>query len=64
MNLSSFISKKIRTNKSNRFSKPIVNISIISIALGVSVLILVFAITGGFRKEIENKVIGFGSHIE
>lgn len=64
MNLSSYISKKIRTNKSNRFSKPIVNISIISIALGVSVLILVFAITAGFRKEIENKVIGFGSHIE
>lgn len=64
MKFSSFISSRILKSKSHRFSKPIVNISIISIALGVCVLILVFAITAGFRKEIQDKVIGFGSHIE
>lgn len=64
MNLSNYISRNISTQTKDRFSKPIVYISIISVALGVSVLILVFAITSGFRKEIENKVIGFGSHIE
>lgn len=64
MNFTNFISNRILKSKSHRFSKPIVTISIISIALGVCVLILVFAITTGFRSEIQNKVIGFGSHIE
>lgn len=64
MNFTNFISNRILKSKSHRFSKPIVTISIISIALGVCVLILVFAVTTGFRSEIQNKVIGFGSHIE
>ncbi|NLJ82955.1 MAG: ABC transporter permease, partial [Bacteroidales bacterium] len=64
MNLSRFISNKIQKNKSQRFSKPVVVISTISVALGVCVLILVFAITTGFRQEIQNKIVGFGSHIE
>ncbi len=64
MGFSNLISKKIIKNRDSRFSKPIVVISIVSVALGVSVLLLVFAITTGFRKEIRNKIIGFGSHIE
>ena len=64
MSLSNFISRKIVKNKENRFSKPIVTISVCSVALGVCVLILVFAITTGFRKEIRDKIIGFGSHVE
>jgi lipoprotein-releasing system permease protein len=39
-------------------------ISIISVALGVSILILAFAITSGFKSEIRGKIVGFGSHIE
>ena len=64
MSFSNFISKKIRKSKDHRFSKPIVFISIVSVALGVCVLILVFAVTTGFRSKIQEKVIGFGSHIE
>ncbi len=64
MSFNNFISKKIRKSKDQRFSKPIVSISIVSVALGVCVLILVFAVTTGFRREIQNKIIGFGSHIE
>lgn len=63
MHINKYIAQRLRSNKSNRFSKPIVNISIISIALGVCVMIVVFAVTTGFRHEIERKVIGFGSHI-
>jgi len=47
-----------------RISRPIVIISIISVALGVCILILAFAVTSGFKSEIRGKIIGFGSHIE
>jgi lipoprotein-releasing system permease protein len=33
-------------------------------ALGLAVMILAVAITVGFKKEVRNKVIGFGSHIQ
>jgi len=47
-----------------RFSRPIVVIAIISIALGLSVMFLSIAILSGFQKEIREKVIGFGGHIQ
>ncbi len=34
------------------------------IALGLAVMILSVAIVVGFKKEVRNKVIGFGSHIQ
>jgi lipoprotein-releasing system permease protein len=58
-----FISKRIiRNNKG--FSKPIVNIAILGIALGLAIMILTLAIVTGFQKDIREKVIGFGSHIQ
>ena len=64
MNISFFLSQKLIPKNSNRVSKPVVSISIVSVALGICILLLTFAITTGFRNEIRNKVIGFGSHIE
>lgn len=43
---------------------PAVRIAIIGIALGLTVMILAVAIVVGFKKEVRNKVIGFGSHIQ
>lgn len=58
-----FISGRIiRNNKG--FSKPIVNIAILGITLGLAIMILTVAIVTGFQKEIREKVIGFGSHIQ
>ena len=58
-----FISKRIiRNNKG--FSKPIVNIAILGISLGLAVMIITLAIVTGFQNEIRDKVIGFGSHIQ
>ena len=34
------------------------------VAIGFSVMIIAVAIVTGFKKEIRNKVIGFGSHIQ
>ena len=64
MNISLFLSQKLIPKDSRRISKPVLTISILSVALGVCILILTFAITTGFRNEIRNKVVGFGSHIE
>ena len=63
MNTEFFISKKIISNKKG-FSKPIVNIAILGIALGLAIMIITLAIVTGFQKEIRDKVIGFGSHIQ
>ena len=58
-----FISKRIiRNNKG--FSKPIVNIAILGISLGLAVMIITLAIVTGFQNEIRDKVIGFGAHIQ
>lgn len=66
MNTELFIAKRIFSDKSVKkgISQPIVSIAIVGIALGLAVMILSVAIVTGFKAEIRNKVIGFGSHIQ
>lgn len=66
LNAEFFIAKKIikEGDTKNRISKPIVKITLASIAIGISVMIITVAIVSGFQKEIREKVIGFGSHIQ
>ncbi|MCW3072231.1 MAG: putative transrane permease [Bacteroidetes bacterium] len=39
-------------------------VSVLSIALGMALMILTLAVVSGFQKEIRNKLIGFGAHIQ
>ncbi|MDR2406764.1 MAG: ABC transporter permease [Bacteroidales bacterium] len=64
MNVSYFLSRKLIPKDNSRISRPVVIISIIGVALGVSILIIALAITTGFKNEIREKIIGFGTHIE
>lgn len=66
MNLEYFIAKNVikGDNRSKKFTKPVINISIIAITLGIAVMIVAMSIVSGFQREIRNKVIGFGSHIQ
>ena len=66
MNLEYFISKNIvkGDSHSKKITNPIIRISFISIALGLIVMIVALSIVNGFQREIRNKVIGFGSHIQ
>lgn len=66
MNLELFIAKKIhfRQDGEKRVVSPAVQVAMIGIALGLAVMILSVAIIVGFKKEVRNKVIGFGSHIQ
>ena len=60
-----FISKKTLKSvvQGKKVSKPIVRISIISIALAVIVNLITIAVVTGFQQEVRQKVSGFGSHI-
>ena len=66
MNIERFIAKRIifGTEKSNQFSRPVIRISMLGIALGLAVMILTVSIVTGFQREIRNKLIGMGSHIQ
>jgi lipoprotein-releasing system permease protein len=66
MNLPYFIAERlIRGRKEGTsFSRPINVIAIIGIALGLAVMILAVAVLTGFKKQIREKVVGFGSHIQ
>lgn len=65
MNLEFFIAKRIYNgnNEGTRFSGPAIKVAITGIALGLAVMIVSVAIVTGFKNEIRDKVIGFGSHI-
>ena len=65
MNVEYFIAKRLFTakEKNNRYTKPILRIAILAIALSVAVMLLSITVLTGFKDEISNKIIGFGSHI-
>ena len=66
MNYELFIARRIVFSGKDKtmISRPIVKIAVISVALGFAVMILALAIVSGFKKEIRDKVIGFGAHIQ
>jgi len=61
-----FIARRIFSDRENtkRFSRSIVTFALFGIAFGMILMILSVAVVTGFKKEIRNKVIGFGSHIQ
>lgn len=66
MNTELFIAKRIlkETRYEKAISRPIVGIAVLGIALGLAVMILSVAISNGFKNEIRNKTVNFGSHIQ
>ena len=66
MNLPYFIAHRLIKGRreGTSFSRPINVIAIIGIAMGLAVMILAVSILTGFKKEIREKVVGFGSHIQ
>ncbi len=64
MNIEFFIAHRIVSRTKGNFSRPVVRIAIIAIALGFTVMFISVAILKGFQQEIREKVIGFGGHIQ
>ena len=66
MNLPLFIAHRIyRDNDSGKqVSRPAVLIAMIGIAIGLAVMIVTVSVIVGFKKEVRDKIAGFGSHIQ
>ncbi|MBC5775039.1 ABC transporter permease [Pontibacter sp. KCTC 32443] len=64
MNISKYISEKISEVKSGSFTASVTKIAIISIAAGIAIMIVSFAILEGFRNEIRDKIFSFGAHLQ
>ncbi|MFA6128113.1 MAG: FtsX-like permease family protein [Bacteroidales bacterium] len=66
MNFELFIVKRIIRSHPGKKSgaNALVNVSVIAISLSLAVMILSVAILTGFKKEIKDKLTGFGSHIQ
>lgn len=66
MNLPYFIAQRLIKGRrqGTSFSKPINVIAIVGISMGLAVMILAVAILTGFKQQIREKVVGFGSHIQ
>lgn len=64
LNLELYISKKILSKDKSNFSRPVIRLAILSIALGLSVMILSVSIVVGFQKAVRQKVSSFDAHIQ
>ncbi len=58
-----FITKRIMHNKERSFSRLIIGIARVAIALSVSVMVISTSLVNGFRATISEKVYGFWGHI-
>jgi len=65
MNIEYFIAQRLFTakEKNNRYTKPIFRIAILAISLSVAIMLLSLIILSGFKSDISEKIVGFGSHI-
>lgn len=66
MNLPYFIAHRLIKGRreGTSFSRPINIIAITGIALGLAVMILAVSILTGFKQQIRDKIVGFGSNIQ
>ncbi|MFH0843585.1 MAG: FtsX-like permease family protein [Bacteroidota bacterium] len=66
MNLPLFIAQRLIKGRrqGTSFSRPINVIAITGIAMGLAVMILAIAILTGFKQQIREKIVGFGSNIQ
>ena len=65
MSLPLFITNKyIRSKKDSRFISVISIITILGIAIGVTVVIISLTVLDGYQQVVSEKIIGFSSHIK
>ncbi len=64
MNLSRFISQRIQKTKSASFTSTVVKVGVASIAIGLAVMIISFAILVGYKQAIKDKLFSLSSHIQ
>lgn len=63
MKFERFIASRILKKDRDNFSRPIIRISTVAVALGIAIMLMAVSIVTGFQKEVSHKVTGFASHI-
>jgi lipoprotein-releasing system permease protein len=63
LNLSYFISKRIRQGKTDNFASIIHKIAVGSIAIGLAAAIVSFLVMQGFQSAVKNRIYGFSKHL-
>ncbi|MDB4835001.1 ABC transporter permease [Cyclobacteriaceae bacterium] len=63
VNVAYYIGKKIQSSNGS-FVKTIANVTVMTVAIGVSLLIVTYSILGGFKQTIREKLVSFDSHIQ
>lgn len=64
MNYSVYMARKLAGKHRKGVTGPVIHVSVFSIALSIAVILIAFAIVRGFQKEVREKIIGFGAHIQ
>ena len=64
MNVPVFLARKVRHAPEGSFSATVTHIGIASIALGLTILIVAFAVLFGFKNTIQQKIFLFGAHLQ
>jgi lipoprotein-releasing system permease protein len=57
------LAHRILRDKGNKFSKPIIRLSMFGVALGVVIMLIAIGVTAGYKQVIEDKVVAMGQHI-
>ena len=66
MNFPLFIAKRIYNDKGDRrkVSRPAIHIATVGVAIGLAVMIITVSVVLGFKQTIQEKITGFGSHLQ
>ena len=66
MSLSLFLARRIYrdSDAGKQVSRPAVLIATIGVAIGLAVMIVAVSVIIGFKSEVRDKIVGFGSHIQ
>ncbi len=63
MNTVSFIARRVAAAGQPTFSRLIIRIAIVAVALSIAVMIVATSLIAGFKREISEKIFGFWGHI-
>lgn len=66
MNTELFIARRLHfdENVGQRMSRPAMRVATAGIAVGLTVMLVAVAVVVGFKREVSNQIVGFGSHIQ
>jgi len=64
LNFEFFIARRISYKSHRSFSKAIIRIALLAVALSIAIMIISDAIVIGFQNEIKDKISAFGAHIQ